>query len=174
VEDREDIPPEPANTGSEEGQTAPAAEQTTALVSRRSLGAYTDYSLADAVEQVGERGVRGESGRTFLVVNVRTLEGDLRAARAEIVALRDAKDVLRDELAAARTTLAVNGHEIAGLRQQRWVRTILTTVGGTILGVAASDLNRPDSEYAVAGTIIGAVVLLIGLFLPLQQREASP
>lgn len=122
--------PEPADSGVRPVQAEAQAGQTGALIEVASAGEYKEYPLSEAVRGIGEFGVRGQSAMLLLIASVRRVERDLKHGRDELSELRAANDKLRDEKHAAELRNSVLEERLSSARQQRWVRSILTTLGG--------------------------------------------
>jgi len=168
LDDDKGLTRQPVESGvlSTQAKATPSEQATLGTVV--SSGAYAEYPLSDAVRGIGEFGVRGQSAMMLLLASVRRLERDLKEAREELRRFRDTNETLQKNLVGCEKTNSVISERLANSQQQRWVRSVLTTLGGIVAGVSIPHVADPNPGYAIAATFLAVLLLASGWLLPFR------
>lgn len=163
-------PPEPEKPGSDGTQSASSVEESKQIIKSKSIGGLSPYPFSDALRDISELGVRGQSGMVLLYAVIKRLESDLDEAREERKKSHDEAQDWRSKYHAASVENAVLRERLGGEERIKLLQNILITLGGIVLGVAIPNLNGQSFGLAFSSVLLGLLLLVGGWLWPLRRK----
>ena len=159
------LPPEPELTGVQLDQRNASEEESRVLVPIVEGGAPS--GLSKSLGAIGESGIRGHAGTILLQAGVAHLEGEISQLRVERDAAEQKAERYKDQYHTEKERASVLETERDAAKTVNRFRQILITLGAGIGGLGLRGLAESMPQvWSWPATIIGAVLLLLGLFLP--------
>jgi predicted flavoprotein YhiN len=123
--------------------------------------------LSDALQEIGELGVRGQAGMLLLNSHAVRLEREIGQLRLERNTAQEKYEAAQVNYQSERRTSAVLQTQLTATLGTNRFRQALVTVGGIVLGVGLSGfLASLQPGWTIPSTILGILLLLLGWFLP--------
>jgi len=175
AEELQPLPPaEPEGAESEKSQLpkhSSSSEEIRALVQlNRESDGLQQYPMTEALRSAGDV-IRGQGAKVLLQTLSQLRETDLRDARAERKESETEKNSLRVDFFEASKRCAVLEERLRGEVKFKRLQNVMITLGGLVAGAAGQSLLDKWSGPALAGAIIGALLLLAGWFVPKGRAQ---
>lgn len=159
------LPPEPEKTGVDPTQEFAPFDIKASKGS--APGGISQSPLTDAIREISQ----GGGPMILLEKFCQRVELDLSEVKREKnEALSDGRK-WKDAYYAEREGCAVLKERLKGSERLNILKNILLTLGGIFVGIAAPNLTLEKNGWAIAGTILGFLLLFGGWFLPFRSKE---
>jgi hypothetical protein len=156
VDRDEPLPPESPARDQQQGSLA------LSVLPHDSRDGLVSTPLSATIQSLQDSGVRGQSGMAFLQVVTGQLENELAHVRAELaVARAELKDADRRYHEEHEKT-AVLRVKLRNAHRARWFQAGILTLGGVVAGIAVPHLSDAKPGFAIAGSVLGAVLIVAG------------
>jgi hypothetical protein len=156
------ISPESAPQSPATQQTPAGVEEVRTLAQVEVVGGIGQYPVTNALRDLIDAGVRGQSGMVLLYTLIQKLESDLKESRDEIKELRQEVDKWRTDYYATKQNNAVFVEQLSDLKKTRKLQNIMITLGGIVIGVATPYLITQRTGASIAAALLGFVLLVVG------------
>jgi hypothetical protein len=164
----EKLPPEPEKTGVEPTQDHGEIEIKSLKGSAQ--GGISQSPLTDAIREISQ----GAGPMILLEKFCQRVESDLLEVKEERNGASTEAEKWKDLYYAEKEKCAVLKESVKGSGGLKILKSIFLTLGGVVVGVAGPNLTLKENGLAIAGTILGLLLLFAGWFLPFRSKEEVP